>query len=89
MSETQMTQAAKETTAKAQRAFLADTIVDIGLSWADTGLGFSKSALESSARTLDRTAQRLGAFQERLKAAAQETSPRAEANGTAPTTAGA
>lgn len=65
MSETQSTQTTPETS----KGTLADTIVDLGLTWADMGLGLGKAAIESTARALNATAKHLETFQEQLKAA--------------------
>ena len=60
MSETQSTE-------KTPKAKLTDTIVDLGLTWADMGLGLGKNALESTARALEASAKHLEALQGRLK----------------------
>jgi hypothetical protein len=69
MSETEKLKESK--TASAPKTSFADTIVEIGLSWAETGIGLSKTALENSARALDRTAKHLESWKERRKGAAR------------------
>jgi hypothetical protein len=86
MSETETTRATKPeftAAAAAKASSFADTIVDIGVSWAEAGIGIGKTALENSARALDRTAKCLSVYQERLKgsAAAKETAKHPSANG--------
>ena len=72
MSETDTTRASKpeSTASAAPKVSFAETVVDIGLSWADAGIGIGKTALENSARALDRTAKYLSLYQERLKGSA-------------------
>ena len=60
MSETQSTE--KTPTAK-----LTDTLIDLGLTWADMGIGLGKNALESTAHALEATAKQLGEVQGRLR----------------------
>lgn len=69
MSEIETTRVAKpeSTASAAPKASFTDTVVELGLSWAEAGVGIGKTALEHSARALDRTAQCLSSFQERLK----------------------
>ena len=62
MSETQSTE-------KAPKAKLADTIVDLGLTWADMGIGLGMTALAGTARALDATAKALESLQGRVKSA--------------------
>jgi hypothetical protein len=71
MSETQSTE-------KAPKAKLTNTIIDLGLTWADMGLGLSKNALESTAHALESTAKRLEVLQGRLKTPRQGTTPAEE-----------
>lgn len=72
MSEIETTRASKpeSTASAAPKASFAETVVDIGLSWADAGIGIGKIALENSARALDRTAKCLSLYQEKLKSSA-------------------
>jgi hypothetical protein len=71
MSETQSTE-------KAPKAKLTDTIIDLGLTWADTGLGLGKTALESTAHALETTAKRLEELQGKLKSPRKGTAPAEE-----------
>src|SRR5215218_1270392 len=73
MSETEISKEVKPASAPkgAAKASFADTVVDIGLSWAEAGIGISKTALENSARALDRTAKHLEGWKERLKGTAR------------------
>ena len=59
-----------QSTEKAPKAKLTDTIIDLGLTWADMGIGLSKNALESTAHALEATAKHLEALQGRLRSAA-------------------
>ena len=60
MSETQSTETAP-------KAKLSDTIVDLGLTWADMGIGLGMTAIAGTARALDATAKCLESLQGRLK----------------------
>ena len=67
-----------QSTEKAPKAKFTDTIIDLGLTWADTGLGLSKTALESTAHALEATAKRLEALQGQLKSSRQGAAPAEE-----------